>query len=189
MEAIGILHDELAATQQPEARTNLVAILRLNLIERGRKLPIGTQFVTHERSDELFVRGSKAKAVVMTVVHAHEFGAIIVPAARFEPEFSRLERWHEDLLSTRGIHLFAHDVLYLLQHAHAKRQECIDARSHLADHARAHEQFVRGDLGIGRIFLKRRNIEIAHIEDFAHNLLSYRLACSGIVYQVRDLVE
>ena len=81
MEAVSVLHDEFAATQQTEARANFITELGLDLIERDRQLTIRTKLVAHDCGDELFVRGPKAEAVIVAIAQAHKLRAVIVPAA------------------------------------------------------------------------------------------------------------
>ena len=42
VERVAVLHDELTAAHQAEARPNLVAELRLDLIEIDRQVPVAT---------------------------------------------------------------------------------------------------------------------------------------------------
>ena len=81
VEGVRVLHDELAAAEQAQARSDLVAELHLDLVERAGKLLVGTQLVADERRDELLMGGPEAEAVVVTVDEAHELGAVVVPAA------------------------------------------------------------------------------------------------------------
>ena len=55
-----------------------------------------------------------------------------------------------------AIHLLAHDLLDLAEHAMAERQPGIDAGRFLADHAGAQHQPVRDDLGLGGRLLQER---------------------------------
>ncbi len=165
VEAVGVLHDELAAAQKPEARTDLVAELHLDLVQRQRQLLVGAQLVAHEGGDELLVGGPEAELAVVTVDEAHELGAVVVPAAALVPQLAGLQRRHHDLLRADAVHLLAHDVLHLGQHALAQRQEGVHARCRLADEARAQKQPVAGDLRVGGILLERGRVQLAHAHD------------------------
>ena len=109
--------------------------------------------------------GPRAELAVVTVDEAHELGAVVVPAAALVPQLAGLQRRHHDLLRADAVHLLAHDVLHLGQHALAQRQEGVHARSRLADEARAQKQPVAGDLRVGGILLERGRVQLAHAHD------------------------
>ena len=165
VEAVAVLHDELAAAQQAEARADLVAELRLDLVHVQRQLLVRAQFGAHERGDELLMGGAEAELVVVTVVEAHALGAVRIGTAGLLPEFLGLEHGHADLLGAACVHLLAHDVLDLGQHALAQGQKRVDAGSGLADETGAQQQLMAGDLGIGGVFLERGSIQGAHARD------------------------
>ena len=165
VEAVAILHDELAAAQQAEARANLVAELRLNLIHVQRQLLVRAQLGAHQRRDELLVRGAKAELVVVAIVQAHALGTVRVGAAGFLPQLFGLQHGHADFLRTARVHFLAHDVLDLRQHALAQRQERVDARGRFADEAGAQQQLVTGNLGVGGVFFQRGSVQGAHARD------------------------
>ena len=165
MEAIAVLHDELAAAQQAEARADLVAELRLDLIHVQRQLLVGAQLGAHERGDELLMGGAEAELVIVAIVEAHALGTVRVGAAGLLPQLLGLEHGHADLLGAARIHLLAHDVLDLGQHALAQGQKRVDAGSGLADETGAQQQLMAGDLGIGGVFLQRGSIQGAHARD------------------------
>ena len=165
MEAVAVLHDELAAAQQAEARTDLVAELRLDLVHVQRQLLVGAQLGAHERGDELLMGGAEAELMVVTVVEAHALGTVCIGAAGLLPQLLGLEHGHADLLGAACVHLLAHDVLDLGQHALAQGQKRVDAGSGLADEAGAQQQLMAGDLGISGIFLERGSVQGAHARD------------------------
>ena len=184
VEGVRVLHDELAAAEQAQARSDLVAELHLDLVERAGKLLVGTQLVADERRDELLMGGPEAEAVVVTVDEAHELGAVIVPAAGLVPQLRRLQRRHHDFLRADLVHFLAHDVLDLREHLVAKRQEGVHARSGLADHARAKHQLVARNFRVRGILLQRRSIELAHSHNFTHSfpissINTSTMACSS----------
>jgi len=59
-----------------------------------------------------------------------------------------------------ALQLLAADLRDLLHDAKAQRHESVEAAAQLADEARADEQLVRGDLGVGRAFLERGDEEL-----------------------------
>ena len=56
IKGIGVFHDELSPTHQSEARSNFVTILRLDLIQGLRQIPIALYVPLNEVSDHFFVR-------------------------------------------------------------------------------------------------------------------------------------
>ena len=77
---------------------------------------------------------------------------------------SRPERCHSSsgwrigstrLLRAGAVHLLAHDLLDLAQHAVAERQPRVDAGRDAADVARSDEEPVAVDLGVGGVVAQR----------------------------------
>ena len=75
--------------------------------------------------------------MVVTIVEAHALGTVRIGATGLLPQLLGLEHGHADLLGAACVHLLAHDVLDLSQHALAQGQERVDAGSGLADEAGA----------------------------------------------------
>ena len=117
MEAVRVLHDELAAAHEAEAGTALVAVLHLDLIQVQRELPVGAQLIAHQIGDDFLMGGSQAQAEPMTVVKAHHFGTVCIPTAAFRPQLSRLKDGHAHFLGTGGVHFLTDDLLDLPDHA------------------------------------------------------------------------
>jgi len=59
-----------------------------------------------------------------------------------------------------AVHLLAHDVLDLAQHAQAQRRPGVDAGGELAQHAGLEHQLVADDLGVGGGFLAGAKVEL-----------------------------
>ena len=155
VEAVAILHDELAAAQQAEARANLVAELRLNLIHVQRQLLVRAQLGTHQRRDELLVRGAEAELVVVAIVQAHALGTVRVGAAGFLPQLCRLYRRHMDLLTACSIHFLTDDVLDLTHGSPSQRHKAVYAGNQLADHACPQQEHMARDFRFIWNFTKR----------------------------------
>ena len=85
VEAVPVVHNKLARTHKPKSWANFITILHLLLIQVHRQLFVGTHLVAHQRADELFMRGPKAKLHVVPVDNAHKLGAVIIPPAAFVP--------------------------------------------------------------------------------------------------------
>ena len=133
-EAVGVLHDELAAAHQAKAGTELIAELVLNVVQVDGQLLIRAQLVAHQGRDGLLVRGAQHKLAAMTVVKAHELLAIGIDAAGLTPQLRIDHNGHHELLGAGGVHLVAHDVLDLTNRAPSERQIGIQAGGLLADH-------------------------------------------------------
>ena len=176
-EAVGVLHDELAAAHQAKAGTELVAELVLNVVQVDGQLLIGAKLVAHQGRDGLLVRGAQHKLATMTVVKAHELLAIGIDAAGLTPQLGIDHNGHHELLGAGGIHLVAHDVLDLTNRAPSERQIGIQTGGLLADHTGTKQQTMACKLGVGRILFERRRIELRHIH------------CSGHLFLLNKLVD
>jgi len=121
VEAVGVLHDELAAAQQAKARAHLVAILPLDVVEALGQLLVGAQLAAHQAGDELLGGGRQGKAVLVAVLQAHQLGAVDVPAAAFVPELGRLDDAHAHLLAANGVHFLAQNILDFVQNPETQR--------------------------------------------------------------------
>ena len=164
VERIGVLHDELAAAHEPEARADLVAELGLDLVEIDRQLAVGLQFATGDVRDHLLVGGPQAVVAVVPVAEAEQFRAVLLPATRLLPQVARLHHGHEDLLGAGAVHLLADDGGDPLQGEKTERQKGVHAGGELADEAAADQQLVADDIGFGRHFLGggQQHLGVAH---------------------------
>ena len=175
MEGVGVLHEELAAAEQAEARPDLVAELHLDLVERQRQLAVGPHLVTHGRGDDLLMRGAEAEVPAVPVLETHELGAVDVPAARLVPQLRGLDGGHQHLLDCRSRpSLRARSARPSRKRALTKRQERVDARGCLADHACAQHEPVGDDLGLGGILFECGHVQRAHTEGGSHRWLPVR---------------
>ena len=164
MEAVGVLHHELAAAHEAEARTDLVAELHLRLVQVHGQLFVAAQLVAHDGGDELLVRGPEAVLDAMAVGHAHELGTVVVPAARLVPELGGLHEGHKYLLGTDGVHLLVDDGLDLVQHAHTQRQEAVQAGGVLRIMpARSSRRWLASSASAGSL-LERGCVQNAHLD-------------------------
>lgn len=151
---VRVLHDELAAAHHAEARTDLVAELRLDLVEVHRHLPVALDLVARDVSDDFLVRRPDHEFVLLAILEAQQFGTVLLPAPRFLPQLGGLHGGHQQLDRARPVHLLAHDRLDLADRAQADRQIVIDAAGDAANHAGSHHQLVADDLGVGGCFLQ-----------------------------------
>ena len=160
VEAVAVLHHELAAAQQPVPGPELVAVLETELEEVERQLPVRP----HEAADEVGhdLLGSRREAVVPPVPvlqRDHQVVALVlVPAARLVPERSRLEERQPELVRARRRELLARDRLDLQEDAREERADRVDPGRDLLHEPRAREQRVADrDLAFGRGALDRED--------------------------------
>ena len=178
-EAVGVLHDELAAAHQAKARTELIAELILDVIEIHRQLFVGTQLIAHQGSHGLLVRGTEHELASVAVIKAHELLAISIDTAGLTPQLGIDHDGHHELLGAGSIHLVAHDVLDLTNRAPRERQIGIETGGLLADHAGTKQQSMARKLGVGRILFERRSIQLRHIHCSSHLFLLNKLVDLG----------
>ena len=161
VEAVRVLHDEFACAHHAEARADLVTELGLDLVEVHRQLPVRTQVLARVESDDLFVRRAVAVVARVAILDAQQLRAHFFPPARLLPQLGRVDARHQHLERAGAVHFLAHDRLDLVQHAHADRQPGVEPLAQRADVARAQQQLVADDFGVGRGFLGGREGELA----------------------------
>ena len=150
IEGIGVLHQEFAPAHHAEARAHLVAEFPLDVIEVERQVPVGAHIGAENFGDHLLVGRPVQHLALVPVLDAQHLLAIGVVAAGLAPEIGRLHGRHQQFDGAGAVLLLAHDLLDLLQHAQAERQEGIDAGRLLPHHAGAQHQPVRDDLRLAR---------------------------------------
>ena len=163
VEGVTILHDELAAAHEAEARAHLIAELILDLIQVDGELLVALELVFDEVGNGLLMGGSENELVVMAIGEAHELGSVDAIATGIPPHLGIDHDGHEQLLGAGGVHLVAYDVFDLAQRAPGKRKVAIQTSGLLANHARAKHQAMAGELGLSRILLQRRSVEVRHL--------------------------
>ena len=175
IEGIGILHQELAPAHQAEARPHLVAELPLDMVEIERQILVRAHIGAKDFGDHLLVGRAVEHVALVAVLDAQHLLAVVVVAPALAPKLRRLDRRHQHLDRTRAVLLLAHDLLDLLEHAQAERQECIDAGRLLAQHAGAQHQAMGDDLRLFRRLAQDRQ----EVAGQAHGVGS-RIAGSGL---------
>ncbi len=165
VEAVRVLHHELAGPQRSEPRPELVPELRADLVEVHGQLLVRVDLGGREEGEHLL--GGRAQDIpsLVTVLDAEHGLAVIHGPAGLLPELQRLEAGHQDLLGSGAVHLLADDLDDLLERPPAERQIGIRAAGDLADQAGADHQLMAGDLGLRRDFLHRRyeHLAISHV--------------------------
>ncbi len=156
IEAVGVLHQELAAAHHPEARPDLIAEFPLDVVKRPRQVAVALEFVPDERGQHLLVGRAVEHLAVMPVANAQHLGTVSVVAAALAPQLGRLQRRHQHFLRARAVLLLPNDLLDLLEHSEAQRQPGVDPGRGLAHQAGAQHQLVADDLGVGGALLEHR---------------------------------
>ena len=151
VEAVGVLHDELARAQHAALGARLVAFLGLDVVPHLRQLLVAVDLARGEPGDDLFVGHGEDHVGALAVLEAEHLAADGVEAAALLPDLCRLQDRHEHLLAADRVHLLADDLLDLLHHAPAGRQVHVDAGGELAHEAGADHQLVADGLRAGRI--------------------------------------
>ena len=157
VEAIGIFHDELAASHQAEAGSDFIPKLGLNLVAIQRELTIRTHLATDQLGDDLFMGRPEAEVAFVPVLESEQLLAVVVPAPGFAPELGRGGDRHQDLLGSGAVHLLTDDALDLSNDPQAQREIRVDACRDFADHSGSQHQAVADDLRLAGIFTEGRN--------------------------------
>ena len=150
VERVRVLHQELAAAHQAEARPHLVAELPLDVVEIERQILVRTHVGAEDRRDHFLIGRAVKHVALVAVLDAQHLLAIGLVAAAFAPQLGGLDGRHQKLDGAGAVLLLAHDLADLLQHPQAERQEGINPGRLLADHAGAQHQPVGGDLRLLR---------------------------------------
>ena len=157
VERVGVLHHELADAEEAAARARLVPLLRLEVVEHLRQLPVRLQLARMER-ERLLVRQREHELAPAPVGQPEELRDLV--AAGCLPELGRCEHRRRHLLAADRVHLLADDLDDVLVRLPAERQVRPETGAHLADVAAADEQLVRVGLGVGRRVAQGRQEEL-----------------------------
>ena len=160
VERVCVLHRELAATQEPGAGPRLVAVLVLDLVDRQRQVLIRGVQVLHEKSEQLFVRGSEEIVGILAVLETEDAVAVRLPTSGLLIRVAGNERREVHLVGAGLGHLIADDAFDLRLDPQAQRQPREDAGGLAADVPGADEPPMRRDLGISRVFAQGAEEEV-----------------------------
>src|SRR5262249_2946516 len=150
IEGVAVVHQELAPAHQPEARADLVAELRPDLIQRERQLAVRGDAGADHRGDALLGGRREAVLPALAVLQVEEelLPLVACPAPALLPQLAGLEDRHLDLERSGAVDLLAHDRLGLAVGTQAERGQRVDPARDAADHPRAGEQDVRDRVGV-----------------------------------------
>ena len=146
IEAVGVLHDELARAQHPGTRPRLVALLDLEVIEDQGQLAVGAHDLRDVERDGLLMGHREHELRALAVGQLEQ--RLDVQAAGRAPRVGRLQNRHQHLQAADRIHLLADDLHRALVHPPAGGQPGPHPGTHLADEPRAHHQLVRDRLRV-----------------------------------------
>lgn len=97
------------------------------MIEVDRQLAVAVDLVARDVGDDFLGRGLQHEIALVTVLDAQQFGAVLLPAARFLPEFGRLDRRHQQLQGAGGVHFVTDDGLDLADDLQPQGHVGVDA--------------------------------------------------------------
>ena len=149
VEAVGVLHDELARAQQPGPWASLVPILGLDLVEVQRQVLVGAGDVLHHQGEHLLVRRRKEEVGPLAVLEAEQVVAVLGPPPGRLVRLTGEERGEVHLLETGLVHLVAHHVLDVAEHLPPERKPRETAGGRTPDVSRPDQQSVARHLGVG----------------------------------------
>jgi hypothetical protein len=148
VEAVGVLHHELAGAQHPGAWARLVALLRLHVVKREWEVAVGAHEPGDVEGHDLLVAHGQHHVRALAILELEQLVDRITASAL--PQLGRREHRHEHLLGADRVHLLAQDPHHLLVHAPAGRQPGPHPGPDLADEPGAHHHLVRDGLRISR---------------------------------------
>ena len=114
---------------------------------------LSMELASRKISYDFLVRRADDEVPVMTVLEAQQFRPIVLPAAGFLPQLSRLNRRHQELERAGAVHFLADDILDLAHTTQAYGRPGIDARGQSTDQAGAQHQAVALNLSLAGVFL------------------------------------
>ncbi len=156
VEGVGILHDELAGSHDPEARPDFVPEFRLDLVIVDGQLLVAAQLAAGDVGDDFLVRRAETELALVPVVHAQQQRAVLVPATGLLPQFGRLHCRHQQFERAGTVHLLADHFFHLAQDSEAQRHPGEQARGEPANQPGSKHQLVADDLRLSGDFLERR---------------------------------
>ena len=165
VEAVRVLHRELAGADQPGARTRLVAVLGLDLVEHHGELLVAVDLAADERRHALLVGHGKQHRLVVAVLEAQELRSDGVVAPRLLPQVGGENHRHQNFLAVDAVHLIADDLLDLGDDPFADRQQRVDAGRDRADVPAADQKLMTYRFGVLRHFAQAAADHFAHSHD------------------------
>ena len=155
VEAVGVLHGELADAQQTAARARFVAELGLEVVNAKRQLAVGRGDPLAEIGGDLLVGHGQHHVAAPAVLEPRHLRADRVKAARALPQIGGVDDGHQQFLAANAVHFLAHDLLDPALHPPAQRQHAVDARAQRPDVASPQQEAMGNDCRLDGIVAKR----------------------------------
>jgi hypothetical protein len=149
VQAIGVLHGELADADEAAARAGLIAPLGLEVVDHDRQLAPRADVLPGDVGDDLLVGHGEDQVTTGAVLEAGHLGADQVVTAGLAPDVGGVDDRHQHLLPPDGVHLLADDGLDLPDDAPAHREEAEDAGAKRADETGPEHEGVADQLDVG----------------------------------------
>ena len=160
VKAVGVFHDELAATHEAKAGAAFVTEFGLDLVEIFRQLLVAAQLLAGDVGHHFFAGGLNHEVAAMAVFDAQQLGAHFLEAPGFLPQLGGLHHRHGQLHRHGTVHFLAHDGFDLANDAQAHGHVGVDASTQFFDHARTHHQLMAGHFSVGRGFFEGGDEEL-----------------------------
>src|SRR5579859_3426390 len=157
VEAVGVLHGELAGAHQPGLRPRLVAQLGLDLVPHLRQLAVGLE-LGGQVGDDLLVGHAEGQVGAAPVLEPEHLVTHQLPAPAELPQLGRVHDRHHDLLGPDPVHLLADDRHDLEPDPLAERQHRVVPGHQRADEAGPEQQAVAGCARVCRVVAQRRDV-------------------------------
>ena len=177
MEGVGVLHGELAHTDQAAAAAGFIPELRLDLVDHERILGIRISHVRHQLDGSFLMGHAKHHIAARTVLEPQQFRADGIIPAGLAPHISGHGDRKQYFLSVDAVHLLADDVFNLRGDALGDGKQRKDAVAHGLDVAAAHHQCLAGNLTVRRSFLETLGYEISDLHKMTSPVLHIKTAC------------
>ena len=168
VEAVGVLHAELAQADQPATRSRFVPELLLELVERHGQIAVALHLRGGQCTDRLLVRGRQHEVAVTAIGHPVEHISENLVASRLLPELHWLQGGQPQLLRARAVHLLAHQLLDVAHGPPAHRREAVEPRRQGHDEPRAQQQPVARQFRLGGRLPQRLQEVPAHPRRYGH---------------------
>ncbi len=159
VEAVGVLHGELAGPEQPGPRPGLVAELRLELVPGLRKLLVRAQ-LRGQRRENLLVGHSQCELRALAVGEPEHLLAHDLPAAAALPDLRRVHVGQQYFLRADLVHLLPDDLDDLGPHPEGERQQRVVPGHELPNVPGAEQQPVARRTRVRRVVPEGRDVHL-----------------------------
>ena len=164
VEAVGVLHRELADPQQAALGPRLVPELGLELIPELRQVPVGGQLGA-DRGEDLLVSHAQHDLGALAVPEPEHLLAHHVEPAALDPDRRGLHARQQHLLAADPVHLFPDRGHDLGPDPHGQRQQAVVTGHQLADEPGADQQPVAGGVRVRGILPEGGDVQLGPAHD------------------------